>query len=68
MTEYEGHLESNYRKTGKCKAYWIIKSRSLKTIADAYPWLQDECRRQLGLVEKEKREQEALREDYRSLF
>lgn len=46
LTRYEGHLQSIKGKVGKEDAYLELKDKVLDAIAEAYPWLWDECQEQ----------------------
>ena len=47
-TNYDSAIDSLFRRVGKQRAYVLLKSRTLDSIAQAYPYLADECRRQKG--------------------
>lgn len=46
LSRYEAELDAVAGKTGAVMARPKIRSLILKAIADAYPWLADECKRQ----------------------
>jgi hypothetical protein len=46
LTEYDEHIESVASKTGINAAIEAIRARVYGAIAEAYPWLASECRRQ----------------------
>lgn len=48
LTRYDEQIEMLYRKVGKKEAYLLLKKRTLDAIAEKYPHLADECRRQAG--------------------
>ena len=45
-TEYDCHLDGLSRKVGKFEAHKILKDTVLCAIAEKYPWLAEECKRQ----------------------
>lgn len=47
LTRYDAALRSTRRKVGRSEANAEIRERVLDAIADAYPHLADECRRQI---------------------
>lgn len=47
---YEERLEEIYGKVGVNLAYFEIKSKVLESIAKKYPFLEEECKRQLELT------------------
>lgn len=51
LTSYDDELFEIYNKTGKQLAYKIIKTSVLELIAEKYPYLKDECTRQLSRIE-----------------
>ena len=46
LTKYENVLARIYRQVGTREIYPIIKNHILDKIANAYPWLSDECQKQ----------------------
>lgn len=46
LTSYDKELKGMLGKTGKCKAYEILKNRVLDEIAKQYPTLENECQKQ----------------------
>lgn len=46
-TEYEDHLDATMGRVGARQAYPLIKCKTLAEISSKYPWLADECARQL---------------------
>jgi hypothetical protein len=47
LSNYDNRLEDIFKKVGKREAYRIIKERILTSIADGYPELADEAKRQM---------------------
>lgn len=47
VSNYEEQLNFIFGKVGKNKAYALIKEKILRTIAEKYPWLSDECESQI---------------------
>ena len=45
-SDYDYSLSQLKRKTGKSKAYKLVKNNTLEKIAKSYPWLADECESQ----------------------
>jgi hypothetical protein len=48
LNHYERELESAAGTVGAGMVHWALRHKLLETIASAYPWLTDECRRQSG--------------------
>jgi hypothetical protein len=46
LSPYEDYLDQTHGQIGKDEAYVAIKRRVLDTIAEHYPWLAEECKRQ----------------------
>lgn len=65
LTKYDRILDSNFRKVGKFEVYPEIKVAVMDRIAEAYPYLKDECERQKKrMLETELSEDEpVLQED-----
>ncbi len=47
MSSYDDKLDGIFRKVGKLDAMDIIRDKVYKKIAEAYPYLRDECELQL---------------------
>jgi hypothetical protein len=47
LTRYDGHLAETAGKVGAGDAYFTMKRRVLREIAFVYPWLKDECEKQI---------------------
>lgn len=48
MTEYDDHLDEVRGKVGTGDAYLAIRKKVFDVIAEVYPWLASECKRQQG--------------------
>jgi len=51
MTDYHHFLYQFKTKVGKHEACWALKKKILYVIWQKYPYLEEECKSQLGLVE-----------------
>ena len=46
LTKYDSHCILLFGKVGRAEGYRLLRSKVLRAIADAYPYLSEECERQ----------------------